>query len=120
MWLATVSPFKDTVHTFVERTHFKGFFMPGYMKHPNVEKINEVFSDTKFLFVDHVVTNHGEGEMEMTADWYCKMLDFHRFWSIDDSIMHTEYSSLNSIVVADFDEVVKMPMNEPSKGKRVS
>jgi len=48
------------------------------------------------------------------------MLDFHRFWSVDDSIIHTEYSSLRSIVVTDFDENVKMPINEPAPGKRRS
>lgn len=34
--------------------------------------------------------------------------------------MHTEYSSLRSIVVADFDENVKMPVNEPAPGIRKS
>lgn len=45
---------------------------------------------------------------------------FHRFWSVDDSIMHTDYSALRSIVVADFDENIKMPINEPANGKRKS
>ena len=58
--------------------------------------------------------------MEAAASWYEKMLDFHRFWSVDDKMMHTEYSALRSIVVADFDEVVKMPINEPAPGKRKS
>jgi len=52
--------------------------------------------------------------MEAAAAWYEKMLDFHRFWSIDDKMLHTEYSALRSIVVADFDENVKMPINEPA------
>lgn len=60
------------------------------------------------------------GDMEPTVKWYEEMLDFHRFWSVDDKIMHTEYSALNSIVVADYDEVIKMPINEPAKGKRKS
>lgn len=54
------------------------------------------------------------------AEWYEKVLDFHRFWSVDDSIMHTDYSALNSIVVTDFDEKIKMPINEPAKGKKKS
>lgn len=58
--------------------------------------------------------------MEPVAEWYEKMLDFHRFWSVDDTMMHTEYSALRSVVVADFDEVVKMPINEPANGKRKS
>lgn len=58
--------------------------------------------------------------MEAVANWYEKMLDFHRFWSIDDKMLHTEYSALRSIVIADFDENVKMPINEPAVGKRKS
>lgn len=52
--------------------------------------------------------------MVPAAEFYEKHLDFHRFWSVDDTIMHTEYSSLNSIVVSDYDEKVKMPINEPA------
>ena len=58
--------------------------------------------------------------MEAAASWYEKMLDFHRFWSVDDKMIHTNYSSLRSIVVADFDENVKMPINEPANGIRKS
>jgi len=58
--------------------------------------------------------------MVPVVEWYEKHLDFHRFWSVDDSIIHTEYSSLRSIVVTDYDENIKMPVNEPANGKRVS
>ena len=58
--------------------------------------------------------------MEPAASWYEKMLDFHRFWSVDDKMIHTEYSSLRSVVIADFDENVKMPINEPANGIRKS
>ena len=34
--------------------------------------------------------------------------------------MHTEYSALRSIVVADYGEMIKMPINEPAPGKRKS
>jgi len=58
--------------------------------------------------------------MEPLCQWYEKALEFHRFWSVDDSVIHTEFSSLKSIVMTDFDEVVKMPINEPAIGKRKS
>lgn len=54
------------------------------------------------------------------VDAYVKQFAFHRFWSIDDSQIHTEYSSLRSIVVTDWDERVKMPINEPATGLRKS
>jgi 4-hydroxyphenylpyruvate dioxygenase len=58
--------------------------------------------------------------MEPVAAWYERMLDFHRFWSVDDKMIHTEFSSLRSIVMADFDEKIKMPINEPANGMRKS
>jgi 4-hydroxyphenylpyruvate dioxygenase len=48
------------------------------------------------------------------------MLDFHRFWSVDDEMVHSEFSSLRSIVMADYDENIKMPINEPASGIRKS
>jgi len=45
---------------------------------------------------------------------------FHRFWSIDDDLLHTEYSALRSIVVTNHQETIKMPINEPAPGKRKS
>lgn len=51
---------------------------------------------------------------------YEQQLLFHRFWSVDDSQIHTDYSSLRSIVMADYDEKVRMPINEPAPGKRRS
>lgn len=51
---------------------------------------------------------------------YQKCLMFHRFWSIDDKQIHTDYSSLRSIVVTNYEETIKMPINEPASGKRIS
>ena len=45
---------------------------------------------------------------------------FHRFWSVDDTQMHTKYSALRSIVVANWEETIKMPINEPAPGLRKS
>ena len=58
--------------------------------------------------------------MESVTQWYEKSLLFHRFWSVDDKQIHTEYSSLRSIVVTNWDETIKMPINEPAPGKRKS
>jgi 4-hydroxyphenylpyruvate dioxygenase len=104
----------------VERRDFKGVFLPGFKPHHLKEKINDILPLPKLDFIDHCVGNQPDLEMEAAASWYEKYLDFHRFWSIDDSIMHTEYSALRSVVVTDFDEKVKMPINEPASGKRKS
>ena len=39
---------------------------------------------------------------------------------MDDSQVHTEYSALRSIVVTNWEETIKMPINEPAPGKRKS
>lgn len=71
-------------------------------------------------FIDHVVGNQPDDEMESTAKWYEKTLLFHRFWSVDDTQLHTEFSALRSIVMTNFEETIKMPINEPAPGKRKS
>ncbi|XP_047735458.1 4-hydroxyphenylpyruvate dioxygenase [Hyalella azteca] len=71
-------------------------------------------------FIDHVVGNQPDLEMENVAKWYEDNLAFHRFWSVDDKQIHTEYSALRSIVVTNWEETIKMPINEPAPGKRKS
>jgi len=51
---------------------------------------------------------------------YERNLLFHRFWSVDDAQMHTDYSALRSVVMANYEETVKMPINEPAPGKKKS
>lgn len=53
-------------------------------------------------------------------DRYQKNLLFHRFWSVDDKQLHTEFSALRSIVVTNYEETIKMPINEPAPGKKKS
>jgi len=57
--MASVSPFKDTIHTFVERKNYKGTFLPGYIAHPQKEAFNTAELDPKLRFIDHIVSNHG-------------------------------------------------------------
>lgn len=118
--VASVCTYGDTIHTFVQRVDYKGPFLPGYKAHHLKEQLNEIMARPNLQFMDHCVGNQPDGEMEAAASWYEKMLDFHRFWSVDDKMIHTEYSSLRSVVVCDFDEKVKMPINEPANGLRKS
>lgn len=118
--MSGIKAYNDTVHYFVQKVGYSGAFLPGYKRHSMKEAFNKIVEHPGLLFIDHVVCNHKEGDMEPTAKWYEQMLSFHRFWSVDDKILHTDYSALNSIVMADFDEVIKLPINEPAKGKKVS
>lgn len=118
--IASVKTYGDTIHTFVERKNYKGPFLPGFKEHYLKEVLNEILPPVKLEIVDHCVGNQPENEMTPVVEWYEKVLEFHRFWSVDDKLMHTEYSALNSIVVTDFDENIKMPINEPAKAKKRS
>lgn len=51
---------------------------------------------------------------------YEDALNFHRYWSVDDKDMCSDYSAMRSVVVASPDEVIKMPMNEPANGLKRS
>lgn len=70
--------------------------------------------------IDHCVGNQPNAEMESVAKWYEKYLSFHHFWSVDDSQIHTEYSSLRSIVMTNELKTIKIPINEPAEGKKKS
>ena len=43
-------------------------------------------------FIDHVVGNQPDEEMENVAAWYEKNLMFHRFWSVDDKQVIDSYN----------------------------
>lgn len=125
--MATIRTYGDTVHTFVERKAYSGVFLPGLSAAP--ADADELLSllppfpagqPGTLSHVDHCVGNQGDREMEAACAMYERTLGFKRFWSVDDSQIHTEYSSLRSIVMTDSGEAVKMPINEPASGKRRS
>ena len=118
--LATIQTYGDTTHTLVERANYTGAFLPGYVARSSVDPLSTLVATPAILHIDHVVGNQPDHEMMAAVDWYEKVLGFHRFWSVDDSQIHTEYSSLRSIVMADPTDTVKMPINEPAAGKRKS
>ncbi|XP_071790468.1 4-hydroxyphenylpyruvate dioxygenase-like [Asterias amurensis] len=117
---AKIKTYGETTHTFVEKKGYKGLFLPGFKAPMFQDPLNKILPVVDLNFIDHIVGNQPPDEMESVADWYEKNLMFHRFWSVDDSQIHTEYSSLRSIVVTNFEETIKMPINEPAPGKRMS
>ncbi len=87
---------------------------------PQIDCLLQTLPPVSLLYIDHCVGNQPDNEMEGVASWYERVLGFHRFWSVDDKQIHTEYSALRSIVVANWEETIKMPINEPAVGKRKS
>lgn len=104
----------------MDRKGYTGLFLPGFKAHYTDDKLNKILPKIDLKFIDHIVGNQPDLEMESVAEWYVRCLMFHRFWSVDDSQIHTEYSALRSIVVTNYEETVKMPINEPANGKKKS
>ncbi|XP_077895358.1 4-hydroxyphenylpyruvate dioxygenase-like isoform X2 [Ictidomys tridecemlineatus] len=91
---AVLQTFGDTTHTLVEKMNYTGWFLPGFEA--------PLLKDS------------------LLPKLYLRNLQFHRFWSVDDTQVHTEYSSLRSIVVTNYEETIKMPINEPAMGRKKS
>ncbi|KAI7813180.1 4-hydroxyphenylpyruvate dioxygenase [Triplophysa rosa] len=118
---AIVKTYGDTTHTFVEYMGpYKGLFLPGYHEPLFRDPLLPKLPPGHLNFIDHIVGNQPDDKMVPVSDWYQKCLMFHRFWSIDDKQIHTEFSSLRSIVVTNYEETIKMPINEPAPGRKKS
>ena len=114
--VSAIQTFGDTIHTFVERNNYKGSFLPGF----ETNDFGLKSESTGLVHIDHIVGNQPDGEMQPVCDFYEKVFGWHRFWSVDDKDINTEYSSLRSIVMANDNEIVKMPINEPADGLKKS
>ncbi|KRX67568.1 4-hydroxyphenylpyruvate dioxygenase [Trichinella sp. T9] len=108
----------DVIHTLIENVSFKGSFMPGFCSPLFTNPLLSVLPQPQLNFIDHVVGNQPETEMEKVVSWYERTLNLQRFWSIDDTVCHTEYSSLRSNLITNSDHSVQMAICEPAKGLR--
>jgi len=119
---AIIRTYGDTTHTLISRDSYHGVFLPGYKAIPNskLDPLQKLLPPIHLEAIDHCVGNQDWGAMEAACEYYEKCLSFHRFWSVDDSQISTEFSALNSIVMASPNNVVKMPINEPAPGKKKS
>ena len=114
--IATIAAFGSVVHSFVEKKNYEGAFIPGYsLDHILGNRLQNTLPDTCLSHVDHVVANQGPGLLKTTADFYIERLGFRQYWSIDDKLLQTGNTGLRSMVVSDYDETIKIPVNEPSE-----
>lgn len=117
---ATIATYGSTTHTLVQRNGYHGVFLPGYRKITTVEQTDAYLPRVQLEAIDHCVGNQDWNQMTGACDYYERTLGFHRFWSVDDTDICTEFSALRSIVMASPNELIKMPINEPAPGKRKS
>lgn len=112
---AAIRTYGDTIHSFVDRRNYKGFFMPNF-----VEKYVPSPSPVGLEFVDHAVGNVELGKMEVWVDFYRDVLGFTQYIHFDDNDIATEYSALMSKVMSGGNGRIKFPINEPADGKKKS
>jgi 4-hydroxyphenylpyruvate dioxygenase len=118
--ICKIKTYGNVSHTLIQRNDYKGVFMPGYQPFQRNDPVLKLLPCTGLEFIDHIVGNQPEHQMESTVEFYVKTFDHHRFWSVDDKQICTEFTACRSIVVTDFDELIRFPINEPAKGLKKS
>ena len=113
---SSIAAYGDTVHTFVERGHYNGAFLPGF----RAEQPDTVARPVGLKHVDHMVGNVGWHAMNEWVDFYANVMGFELYQHFDDKDISTEYSALMSKVMANGNGYVKFPINEPAEGRRKS
>jgi 4-hydroxyphenylpyruvate dioxygenase len=113
---SSIAAYGDTIHTFVERGHYNGPFLPGY----RAEGPDTVARPTGLKHVDHMVGNVGWHAMDEWVNFYANVMGFQLYQHFDDKDISTEYSALMSKVMSNGNGYVKFPINEPAEGRRKS
>jgi len=106
----------ETIHKFVQRSGYKGAFMPGYQPAKSGLDVRPIGLE----YVDHCVGNVELGQMNEWVRFYEDVLGFKLLITFDDQDISTEYTALMSKVVSNGNGYVKFPINEPADGKRKS
>ncbi len=115
---AAIGTYGDTIHTFVERRNYDGFFMPGFEPYENADW--QTPGAVGLKYVDHCVGNVALGDMDKYVQYYADVMGFKNLISFDDQDISTEYSALMSKVMSNGNERIKFPINEPAEGKKKS
>ncbi len=113
--LAAIAAYGDTVHTLVDRSRYRGAYLPGYVPRAGVASAAPLFTA-----LDHVVGNVELGRMDEWVDFYHRVMGFTNMAEFIGDDIATEYSALMSKVVANGNHRVKFPLNEPAAGKKKS
>ena len=114
--LAAFRTYGDTIHSLVERRNYTGPFLPGF------RAVTPAYNPPSvgLKYVDHCVGNVELGKMNTWVEFYAHVMGFRNLLTFDDEDINTEYSSLMSKVMANGNDRIKFPINEPAKGKKRS
>lgn len=114
--LASVQTYGETRHVFVQRSDYRGAFLPGYVARDTAP----TGPGGLLVGIDHVVGNVGLGHMNEWVHYYERVFGMTELIHFSDEAISTEYSALMSKVVTDGSGKIKFPINEPAQGKRKS
>ncbi len=114
--IAVLAAYGDTVHTLVDRSRYRGAYLPGYVAREGTVDPGE----PAFVAQDHVVGNVELGRMDEWVEFYHRVMGFTNMAEFIGDDIATEYSALMSKVVANGNHRVKFPLNEPAVGKKKS
>jgi len=115
--LASIGTYGDTRHTLVERSGYRGPFLPGFVA---VDPVVAPPEQRYFTAIDHCVGNVELGQMDRWVDFYHQVMGFTNMKEFVGDDIATEYSALMSKVVANGSRKVKFPINEPAISKKKS
>jgi 4-hydroxyphenylpyruvate dioxygenase len=111
---AGVKVYGDTIHSFISLGDYRGPFLPGFRADPAPGR------DAGLAALDHYVANVRLGEMAKWEEWYERVLGLKRYMTFDDKDISTEFTALNSVVMANASRSLKFPINEPAPGRKKS
>jgi len=111
-----IHTYGDTVHIFVERSNYKGVFLPGFEKWESTYKPEP----TGLRYIDHMVGNVDWNEMNTWAEFYKNVMGFANLITFDDKDISTKYTALMSKVMTNGNGRIKFPINEPAEGVKKS
>ncbi len=114
--IAGICTYGDTIHSLVERKNYRGAFLPTFRAVSPAYQPGGV----GLKYVDHCVGNVELGKMNTWVDFYAHVMGFRNLLTFDDEDISTEYSSLMSKVMANGNDRIKFPINEPAGGKKKS
>jgi len=114
--IAAIQTYGDTIHSLVERSGYRGLFLPGFV--PVAPRFQP--PPVGLRHVDHCVGNVELGKMNEWVGFYERAMGFRNLVSFDDQDISTEYSALMSKVMANGNERIKFPINEPAQSRKKS
>ena len=117
---AAIAAYGDTRHTLVDRSRYRGPYLPGFVARERTVTRPEGHPKRLFQAIDHCVGNVELGRMDHWVDFYNRVMGFVNMAEFVGDDIATEYSALMSKVVANGNHRVKFPLNEPAVAKKKS